>query len=1003
MPYHGIMGSIQAMTQRVRDLFLPPIVVTALADDTHTFDTSPRPVDQVITAMKYGEYGRVTRAQALSVAAVQRGRNELCSIATLPLRLYRDRDTVDAPLFRQYDPDVPNVVHMSATIEDLAFEGIAWWQVTGQDFDGYPMSVRRVEPGKVSLQPPGRGSSSRTLPILPGYQTPAPLGAGGPTGRQVWIDQGDGKGPQPFPASLMIRFDSPNPGILGANARAIRIAMTLDRLVELYAENPALREYFTDSDDPSVDPMSDQDIDAFLAEYGAMRTQRPYGWLPSSVKRADVQSPSPRDLTLVDLQQQVMVAIANGLGVDPEDIGVSTTSRTYQNEDARRRDKVNRMYAPFMSAITDRLSMGDVTRRGYAARFDLSDYLKPDPVGQVAYWKGLMDLGVTDAAEVRGWAGLSGPVPSGALPPAPATVTTPKMDADTHTFDSAGALHTFSAGDFGPTPAPTVDVEARTITGLAVPYNGVADKGGIRYSFKPGSLEYSDPARMAHLMDHTTPVGFHRSVTDSADGPVVELAVLDGPEGSPAKAQRDQLLYDAANGLYSGLSIGVDFSLDPEVGDVEYDAETNTYNVVRATWRETSTTYMPAFDDARVTKVAASLTGGTNVDPCPHCTQRHAPGIACATFAAQLRQQTPAPVAAVETPEAPTVVNPHRETFAVREPAPYLFDRQGNLRAGSHDFSSDLYAGFSEGGGGDLAARQRAETFVREAFAITPANVTNLNYPANRPDLYVDQLDYEYPLWNAVNKGTLDTVTPFVVPKFNSSSGLVADHVTGTEPTPGAFTATAQTITPSAVSGKVEITREAWDQGGNPQMSGLIWRQMTRGYFEALEAFAVSSLVAAAASMADLTITTAAADTALDQAIAGALIPLQYVRGGDRFRTVFTQVDLYKAMAVAKDSTGRRLYPALGPVNAAGTADPGYANLQAHGKTWIPAWATAASSVNAASSYMFDPEVVCGWASTPQRIDLQWRVAWVDLGLFGYKAFAITDYTRTRELVFDPV
>jgi hypothetical protein len=1002
------MGQLQAIGQRVRDLFLPPIVVTALADDAHTFDTAPRPIDQVVTAMKYGEYGRVTRAQALSVAAVQRGRNELCSIATLPLRLYRDRDVVDAPLFRQYDPDVPNVVHMSATIEDLAFEGIAWWQVTGQDFDGYPMSVRRIEPGKVSLQPPGRGSSNRTLPILPGYQTPAPLGAGGPTGRQVWIDHGDGKGPQPFPAALMIRFDSPNPGILGANARAIRIAMTLDRLVELYAENPALREYFTDSDDPSVDPMSDQDIDAFLAEYGAMRTQRPYGWLPSSVKRADVQSPSPRDLTLVDLQQQVMVAIANGLGVDPEDIGVSTTSRTYQNEDARRRDKVNRMYAPYMSAITDRLSMGDVTRRGYAAQFDLSDYLKPDPVGQVAYWKGLMDLGVTDAAEVRGWAGLSGPVPSGALPPAPATQATPRMAGEAHTFDSAGAQHRFSAGDFGPTPAPTVDVEARTITGLAVPYNGVADKGGIRYSFKPGSLEYSDPARMAHLMDHLTPVGFHRSVQDTPDGPVVSLAVLDGPEGSPAKAQRDQLLYDAANGLYSGLSIGVDFSLDPEVGDVEYDAETNTYNVVRATWRETSTTYMPAFDDARVTRVAASLTGGPQMDPCQHCGQRHAPGIACATFAAQLRDATPAVPAAPAQPETfaadgPTAVNPHRETFRVAEPAPYVFDRQGNLRAGSHDFSSDLFSGWQAGGGGDQAARDRAETFLREQFAITPTNVTNLNYPANRPDLYVDQLDYEYPLWNAVNKGTLDTVTPFVVPKFNSSSGLVADHVTGTEPTPGAFTATAQTITPSAVSGKVEITREAWDQGGNPQMSGLIWRQMTRGYFEALEAYAVAQLVANAASMADLTITTAAADTALDQAIAGALIPLQYIRGGDRFRTVFTQVDLYKAMAVAKDSTGRRLYPAIGPVNAAGTADPGLGSIQAHGKTWIPAWATAASSVNAASSYMFDPEVVCGWASTPQRIDIQWRVAWVDLGIWGYKAFAITDFTRTRELVFDPV
>jgi hypothetical protein len=477
---------------------MPPLVVTSLGADLETFastTTPPRPVDAVIVAAKNGDYSRVTRTQALSVAAVQRGRNELCSIATLPLRLYRGADTQDAPLFRQYDPDVPNVVHMAATIEDLAFEGIAWWQVTGQDFAGYPMSVRRIEPCKVSLTPPGRAVGRQVA--IPGYDQPGRLASPGATGRQVWIDHDDGRGAQPFPASLMIRFDSPNPGILAANARAIRIAITLDRLVEMYANNPALREYFTDADDPSVDPLSDSEVDAFLAEYGAMRTQRPYGWIPSTVKRADVQSPSPKDLTLVELQTSVMIAIANGLGVDPEDIGVSTTSRTYQNEDARRRDKVNRMYAPFMCAITDRLGMGDVTPRGYAPKFDLSDYLKPDPVGQIAYWKGLMDLGVTDAAEVRGWAGLSGQPPTAA--PAP-SLAVPQTSSQ---FDATSARQTFSASEFGATEAPTVDVEARTITGLAVPYNGVADKGGIRYSFKPGSLEYSDPARMAHLMDHT--------------------------------------------------------------------------------------------------------------------------------------------------------------------------------------------------------------------------------------------------------------------------------------------------------------------------------------------------------------------------------------------------------------------------------------------------------------------------------------------------------------------
>jgi hypothetical protein len=496
--------------------------------------------------------------------------------------------------------------------------------------------------------------------------------------------------------------------------------------------------------------------------------------------------------------------------------------------------------------------------------------------------------------------------------------------------------------------------------------------------------------------------------------------------------------------------VGVDYSFDPEDGDIVYNEADGVYDIVRATWRETSTTYLPAFDDARVTRVAASHTGGTM--HCQHCGGAHAPNIACATFAAQLNHQpTPTPVpqpapTPAPAPPAPTdpgsfadyqrfiaagqaaalaqlgsplagpsTVSPHRQVATVTDPAPYRFDRRGNLRAGSHDFSSDLFAGWKQG---DQGARDRAETFLREyferadfggaaqpagQFAITPANVVNLNYPQNHPELYVDQMEYQYPVWDAVNKGTLDAVTPFVIPKFNTATGLVADHVTGTEPTPGTFTATAQTITPSAVSGKVEITREAFDQGGNPQMSGLIWRQMVRGYYEALEAFVIAQLTALAASITDLTITTAAVDSALDQALSAALVPLQYIRGGDRFKKVFTQIDLYKAMAAAKDTAGRRLYPMYGPQNANGVTESGYASIDAHGKLWIPAWATAASGTVAATSWMFDPDKVCAWASAPQRIDLQWRVAWVDVGIWGYKAFGVTDFNGVREVVYDPI
>lgn len=1036
-------------------LVTPPRPLTLDLQPLQTFDLAPQPIDRLLAAMRNG-LGPVSRKEALSVAAVQRGRNELCSIGTLPLRLYRGTEVQDSPLFRQFDLDVPNVIHLSMTVEDLALERVAWWRVVGQDFDGFPVAVKRIEPRRVKLERPN-----------------GPRQAG--DDRWVWILRDDDKTYEQVPATLMKRFDSPNPGILEACARSVRISRALDNLVESYANNPSLREYFTDADDMDVDGMSDEDIDAFLGEYAAQRQARPFvGWIPSTVKRVEAGAPSPKDLTLADLKADIKIDIANGLGVDPEDLGVSTTSRTYFNAVDRRQEKVNRMYAPYMNAIADRLSMGDMTRRGYTVRWDLTDYLKPDPAGRTAYYQAMKDLIGLKPEWIAAQEGI--PVTAYDATPAPAPApTAPAADPATSAagatlarFAGSGPAFTFDRADFGGDPAapPAVDTEARTITGLAVPYNAVADKYGLKYRFLPGSLEYSSPDRMPHLQDHMTPVGFHRSITDSDAGPVVALSVLSGPDGSPERMRRDQLLYDAQNGLYSGLSVGVDFSLDPEDGDVTVDDE-GVINVQRATWRETSTTYLPAFDDARVTTVAASMTGGP-MDPCRHCGQRHAPNIACATFAAQLRQAAPAPApapasapapapapmgdqataaqfaawrdwmaanapapAALPTApaDAPTTVNLSAGPAEVVEPLPYRYDRFGNLRAAEHDFSSDIAAAYNPKYRGDLdpvAAGNRIGAWLKYAFgdgdgerhlgrldrpgdaaqqrfAITPANVVNLNYPQNHPEMYVDQLDYLYPMYQEFNKGTLDVVTPFVLPKFNSSSGLVTDHVTGTEPTPGAFTATAQTVTPSALSGKVEITREVFDQGGNPQASGLIWRQMVRGWYEGIEQAIQAFLVANAASITDINLGVAVTDAVMDQSLAAAISALQYIRGGDRFTKVFTQIDLYQKLIKAVDSTGRPLYPTLGAMNASGQVGPQQNYLNVRGKTFVPEWATAATGSVAASSWMIDPDVFGLWVSTPQRLDLEWRVAWVDLGIWGYKALAITDFTRTRELVYDPV
>lgn len=336
------------------------------------------------------------------------------------------------------------------------------------------------------------------------------------------------------------------------------------------------------------------------------------------------------------------------------------------------------------------------------------------------------------------------------------------------------------------------------------------------------------------------------------------------------------------------------------------------------------------------------------------------------------------------------------QPLQVNEPAPYRFD---GYRA-EHVFSTDLKASFE----GDAEAAARVDKFMELAgpqFNVTQSGVGSLNPNVNRPDLYVDQREFEYPIWTSINKGGLTDNTPFVLPKFSSSSGLVTDHVEGTEPTGGAFATTSQTITPSPLSGKVVLNREVWDQGGNPQLDSILWRQITRAYFEGLEAAAVTFINTLAPTT--ITITTAAADAALEASLTSQLVPLQYIRGGNRFRDFKVQVDLMKALVAAKDTAGRKLFPVIGPQNATGTTSAFFASVNIGGLIGEPAWALAASGVVTANSYLYDRGDLSGWATAPRKLTMDnIAVATVSIGVWGYKALACTDLTGLRFVAFDP-
>jgi hypothetical protein len=320
--------------------------------------------------------------------------------------------------------------------------------------------------------------------------------------------------------------------------------------------------------------------------------------------------------------------------------------------------------------------------------------------------------------------------------------------------------------------------------------------------------------------------------------------------------------------------------------------------------------------------------------------------------------------------------------FEVHEPTPYRFD---GLK-GAHSLVEDMRD--AQQGNSDARGRlaQFSKDFEAAQFAVTTTNVTNLNPTENRPDLFVPNLTYSRPLWESVSTGVVNDKTPFTVPKFSAAAGLVANHTEGTEPTPGSFSATVQTVTPAPMSGKIEINREVLDQGGSPQADTIIWGEMLNAYYEAIEAKIAVALNGVATTELNLG---SAVDGALQTALTNYFAGLQFTRGGNRFTGLVLDNQLFPALVAAKDTAGRPLFPVLNPANAQGQTAGGFDAVQIGNQTGRAAWALSTALGTNVRSFNFVPTSVWAWASAPQRFVFEYQVKSVDMAIWGYAATAV--------------
>lgn len=351
--------------------------------------------DDLLAAITGFSSGRISRRDALRATAILRARNLIAGVpATLPLEL-RDGDrNLDHRnwLGTQPHPRLESTVMFSMTFEDLLFEATSYWRITRRS-EGFPVEAEHLDHRSVSQHATfGMPSQviSEDLPFAPGDP--------------VFVD-----GVPLVDSREVIRFTSPNPPLLVYAAKAIRTVLLLDQIAADYATDPLPFGYFKDATDET--PLDDDEINEVLSKWEFARSHRRWGYVASGLELNKLDWPTPQQLQLVEARNHAVLELARATGVDPTDLGINLegSSRTYANAEQHKLDLVDLVFVPYIKAVEDRLSMGDITPRGLRAQFDVSAFVRADFKARMEGYQLGINAGVLTPNEARhreGWPDL---------------------------------------------------------------------------------------------------------------------------------------------------------------------------------------------------------------------------------------------------------------------------------------------------------------------------------------------------------------------------------------------------------------------------------------------------------------------------------------------------------------------------------------------------------------------------------------------------------------------
>lgn len=305
---------------------------------------------------------RVSRREALSIPAMRRGLQVYAgTICTFPLQAVRiaagedgrtaptlpDRQLVRRSLLEQPDPNLTVSKWLMRLIVDLVLEPFAWCRITRRDAFGFPLELSHLR------------QDLGWLHIDAHHQTVTYRG-------------------QDVPLRDVVRFDSPlDNGALVDGATALRTALKLEATVRRYAEQPLPMGVLSDPSQATPsgrNKMDDTQVDSLLNKWQAGASKWVVRWI-GRLKFDAIQF-NAEQIQLVQARQRSDVAIAQLINLASTQVNApSESGMTYNNVESIAAGLLG-VLKPYMLAVTQRLSMADITPRGQQVQFDTTAFVR---------------------------------------------------------------------------------------------------------------------------------------------------------------------------------------------------------------------------------------------------------------------------------------------------------------------------------------------------------------------------------------------------------------------------------------------------------------------------------------------------------------------------------------------------------------------------------------------------------------------------------------------------